>query len=289
MTKLNELDNGPGKIKGIPKINYGRGLRPEGTSARVAKDNAGVKEQLAKDAENQKFQKANDKLRSRVESKLKVTLTHSDYMSAWNGFPDLDPFDIIQGIAKKTHSTYDIIAKQMDKFAKEDGYKSFHDGYMDQVEEFKKKQEANESSLEEMAMDTLSHKKFGKLGWHNEGGVHKIKRNGKTIFSGTHKEASKHWATIKHITECVVDEDCRVCGQTPCNCTMIESTDKNKLRTLAHQNPEAADAAAALIRAYMDNPKKPIAQIVTKVVEETGIAKSQLMKVVSELGITFEE
>ena len=181
----------------------------------------------------------------------------------------------------------------------------------------------DQQSLEEMAMDSISHKKFGKLGWHNEGGVHKIKRNGKTIFSGTHKEAAKHWSTIKHITESVLTEATFVAnykkgsdrfqlwksgdkhtlhkqedGKWAVHSKHNGSTedvhsglkadgfrktkdlkedeeflesDKNKLRNLAHQNPEAADAAAALIRAYMDNPKKPIAQVVTKVCEETGI------------------
>lgn len=278
--KLNELDNGPGKVKNIPKINYGKGLRPEGTMAKVAKDNA------TKKASVQPKPQVNT--RKSVESKLKVTLTHSDYHSAWSGFPDLDPFDIINGIAKKTGAEFETVQKQLDKFAKAEGHKNFSDGYYDEVAKFHAEQDESKS-LDEMAMDTISHKKFGKLGWHNENGVHKIKRNGKTIFSGAHKEAAKHWATIKHITESVLDIDCRVCGQTPCNCTIIESTDKNKLRTLAHQNPEAADAAAALIRAYMDNPKKPIAQIITKVIEDTGISKAQLMKVVAELGINFEE
>lgn len=362
-TQLNELDNGPRKVKNLPKINYGKGLRPEGTAARVAKEQADVKKKKEQDKFDKKIKRSIDDLQKIIDRKVKVTITYSDYMMAWNGFPDLDPHDIISGIAKRTGGDFDHIQKQMDKFAKQDGYKNFMDGYYEQVKKFHEDPEGylESTSLEEMAMDSISHKKFGKLGWHNEGGVHKIKRNGKTIFSGTHKEAAKHWSTIKHITESVCPEEFlessktlypgakvvvgptgRRVGEVYKNekhgwfgfhhdksdygaeghnteeealedfhdhhnshsrsgqevhqnyfkfkkQSTLKESDKNKLRNLAHQNPEAADAAAALIRAYMDNPKKPISQVVTKVCEETGIAKAQLMKVVAELGINFDE
>lgn len=64
---------------------------------------------------------------------------------------------------------------------------------------------------------------------------------------------------------------------------------KEKLKSLGQQYPEAADAAAQVIRSYIANPKKPLNQIINSVVEETGINRGTLQKLLKELGFDFNE
>ena len=64
---------------------------------------------------------------------------------------------------------------------------------------------------------------------------------------------------------------------------------KEKLKSLGQQYPEAASAASKVIRVYIANPKKPLNQIINSVIEETGINRGTLQKLLKELGFDFAE
>ena len=110
-----------------------------------------------------------------------------------------------------------------------------------------------ESELLEMAYDTMNHPKYGKIMWLNHGGAHLIARkepNGSLrIFTmGTHAEIAKKWKSLKDklaASRPAMGESaaCRVCGQTPCNCTHISESIEQRLARKIKENVEKAEAA----------------------------------------------
>ena len=59
------------------------------------------------------------------------------------------------------------------------------------------KEDEKKEKVEEMAMDTLTHPVHGKLSWENNGGLHEIKKNGKSVFQGNHEQVAARWNLIK--------------------------------------------------------------------------------------------
>lgn len=128
---------------------------------------------------------------------------------------------------------------------------------------------------EEMAMDTINHPKYGKLKWTNDGGVHKIKKEDKPVFAGTHKEVSDRWEAIKKtLNESMVVRDGKVSAEAVMRLAKEMIGDKNKKPT-----PEDLEAAKKKI---LDN-----ANIKMESVE--FIEKSDLNKVGSMLESTPDE
>ena len=83
------------------------------------------------------------------------------------------------------------------------------------------------------------------------------------------EEAMKQMKSGKKITEAAVDAV--------------------KLKTLSKSYPEVADAAAKVVRSFMENPQRPLKMTINKVIEETGVSRSVLMKMLDELGLNVTE